>query len=92
MAFEKLRTIVITAIPHDYLEGKISFPFQARCVTTKAGNDGPGTVESLLPAGSGQRTAVGIAAAAGRRPACQCHARFGTGSGPGQLVTWRTAR
>jgi hypothetical protein len=36
MAFEKLRTIVITAIPHYYLEGKITFPFQARCVTTKA--------------------------------------------------------
>jgi hypothetical protein len=36
MAFEKLRTIVITAIPHYYLGGKITFPFQARCVTTKA--------------------------------------------------------
>ena len=36
MAFEKLRTIVITAILHYYLEGKITFPFQARRVTTKA--------------------------------------------------------
>src|SRR5271168_1456295 len=36
MAFEKLRTIVITAIPHYDLEGKITVPFQARCGTTKA--------------------------------------------------------
>jgi len=36
MAFEKLRTIVIAAMPHYYLEGKITVPFQARCVTTKA--------------------------------------------------------
>ena len=36
MAFEKLRAIVIAAIPHYYLEGKIAVPFQARCVTTKA--------------------------------------------------------
>jgi hypothetical protein len=35
MAFEKRRTIVVTAIPHYYLEGKITVPFQARCVTTK---------------------------------------------------------
>jgi hypothetical protein len=36
MAVAELRTIVIVAIPHYYLQGKITVPFQARCVTTKA--------------------------------------------------------
>ena len=37
MAFENLWTIVITAIPHDYLEGRVTFPVPGEvCVTTKA--------------------------------------------------------
>ena len=36
MAFENLRTIVTTVIPHYYLEGRITVSFEARCVTTKA--------------------------------------------------------
>jgi|SRR5580700_8617111 hypothetical protein len=40
-------------------------PGNIQKATRKNGNDGPGTIESLLPAGSGERTTVGIAAAAG---------------------------
>jgi hypothetical protein len=40
-------------------------PGNIQKATRKNANDGPGTIESLLPTGSGERAAAGIAAAAG---------------------------
>ena len=50
--------------------GQSEQPGNIQKATRKNGNDGPGTLESLLPAGSGERAYSRHCGGRGRRPAC----------------------